>query len=228
MAVAFGHSSTGAASSATSLSFSHTATGDNLLVAVISARLVTGGCSTSDITNLAITYNSVSLSFNKGSTSGGVNASTGTCVFGYVMSLANPATGANTLSATWTGSAYVTISCMSFSGADGGIGTIVEQLTASGTTFTASQTITANDMLMGGVAIADLTTAFSMLNSNGIKVGDGGANTASGAETNTGSGSVTVNGSCSASQGKAFWAIPIIATGAAATTNNLSTLNVGT
>jgi hypothetical protein len=229
MAVAFGHSSTGSAASATSLSFSHTATGDSYLVAIISARLTTGGCSTSDITNLAITYAGVSLSFNKGSVSGGVNPSTGACVFGYVMSLANPTTGANTLSATWTGTASVTISVMSFSGA-GSIGTIVEHLTASGTTFTAAQTITANDMMMGGLAIADATTSYALVGSNQIEVSESN-NTGSGAVTNTGSGSVTVNGTCTASQAKAFWGIPLLASGSSSaikTFDGLATASVKT
>lgn len=193
---------------ATSKSCSFTNTAGNLMVVVISNRLTVGGCSTTDIDALSVTYNGAALSFLKGDTTDGVAGGSGTCVFGHVLYLTSPSTGANTLAMSWTGTARVAASIKTFSGANGGTGTIGE--TNSTGNFSLNSTITASDMLMGGLVVADNTSNYAMLDSNALETADAGGNTGSGANTNTGSGSVNVHGTYGAFR-RVFWAIPILA-----------------
>lgn len=192
------------ATAGTSLSFSHTNTAGNMLVVVVNARLFPGGCSAPDVTDLSVTYNGVAMSFDKGSTSGGVVQS---CVHAYLLHLANPATGANTLALSWTSTAHISVVAYTFTNASASLGTIVED---NGTgSFSASQTITANDMLFGGLGIADQPVNWSMANSNVLETGDAVGYTGASGETNTGSGSVNVSGTYAVFE-HVFWAVPIL------------------
>lgn len=188
----------------TSISFSFTNTAGTHLVAIISNRLTTAGCGTTDIDALSVTYNSVALSFLKGDTTDGVAAGSGTCVFGHLMELANPATGANTFALSWTGTADVSIIVRTFSGA-GGTGTILESITTG--SFSLSPTITSTEMAAGALALADSTPQYAMLDSNPEENAVENF-TGTGANTNTGSGAVEVHGTY-ATFSRIFWAFPI-------------------
>jgi hypothetical protein len=193
---------------ATSLNCTFTNTAGNYIVVMIANRLTVGGCGTTDIDALSVTYNGVALSFLKGNTTDGVIGGAGACVFGHLMALDSPATGANTLALSWTGTARVAVTVMSFAGKTG-IGTILED--NSNGNFTLSPTITSDDIVMGAASIADATANFACLQSNAQETADGGGNVGSCSNTNTGSGAVQVNGTYSCGGCSAlFWALPIL------------------
>lgn len=210
-ASAFGHSSGSNVSNTTSISFSHTATGDSLLVAMIQARATTGGCGATELTGFSATYNGTALSFSKGTADTSVtHVPASDCVHAKLMYLANPSTGANTFAASWTGNGYVAITVMSFSGA-GSLGTIGEQK-FTGTAHSASCTITSSDIAMGGIAFADLTTAVSSAESNYIETADAGGYSFSGSATQAyTTGTETVSFTTS-NYGAVTWCIPVLAT----------------
>lgn len=165
MSVAFdavGPSSAGASSTAsTSLSWSHTCTGSNL---VLIAAVAMGASVDTGITTAA-TYNSVSM------TSLGVVHS-GTLTAGYIQAwyLIAPATGANTLAITASGGTPGTLaggSC-SFTGAD--------QTTPMGTAFTGHDNNT--PVGTGSVSVTG-TTSGNMIFS-AICTGSGGESATTG------------------------------------------------
>jgi hypothetical protein len=198
-------------SGATSHSFSFTNTSGNYMLVVVQNRLTVGGCSTSDIDDLAVTYNGVALTFLKGSATDGVAGGSGTCVFGHLLGLSSPATGANTLSLTWTGTARVSVAVKTFAGV-GSLGTILESNSTGN--FTLSPTVTATDMVAGALALADNVTAFAMNQSNQVETSDSGGNVGAGMNTNTGSGAVTVSGTYGAFR-RIWWAVPLLEAGGA-------------
>ncbi len=112
MAVAFdavGPSSAGTAASGTSLSWSHTCTGSNLVLVVGVAIGIIGDSGKS----ASATYNGVAMT-----SAGVVHSGAGTDGFVQMFYLAGPATGANTVAITITGgSVDITGGSVSFTGA---------------------------------------------------------------------------------------------------------------
>ncbi len=203
---------------ATSLNCTFTNTAGNYMIVVMANRLNTGGCGTTDIDALSVTYNSVAMTFQKGTATDGVAGGSGTCVFGHLLTLASPATGANTLSLSWTGTARVALVVYSFSGVTTGIGTILESNSTGN--FTLSPTITADDTVFGGVVVADLATAFACTRSNISETADAGGNVGTCGTTNTGTGAVTVDGTYGAFR-RIFWAFAVLGGAAASTPQNV-------
>jgi hypothetical protein len=202
-AVALGNSSSGnTAGLATSLSFSHTATGDTMLVVMLTSRL---GCTATDITNVAVTYNGVAMSFATGTA--GTSIFSGDCAHSRLLYLPNPSTGANTLAASWTSNAYVSMIARSFSGADTSLGTLVWQNTAAAN-WTVTASISTGDMLLAMSSFSDVLSQLNSTESNYLEVGDGNQQTTS--ATDVGNGSVTVNGTARAF-GHLTLGVPILA-----------------
>jgi hypothetical protein len=215
---AVAHDSSGASTlevAGTSHSFSFTNTAGSFMVVVIENRLSSGGCGTTDIDALSVTYNGVALTFQKGTATDGVLGGAGACIFGHLLTLVNPATGANTLALSWTGTANVSVAVKTFSGA-GSIGTISEDISKGN--FTVAPTITADDLVMGALAIADNTANFSMNQNNQVETSDGGGNVGAGANTAAGTGAVTVSGSYNACCYALWWGVPILASVAVVST----------
>jgi len=179
MAVAVGHTSATdtASGSVTSLSYSHTATGDNYLIVQLSAR--------ANITSPSVTYNSVSMTLLVGPTS----PSAGQYAQQWVYGLANPSTGSNTVSISWTGSAGVASTAVSYTN----VASVNTPTQVQGNQ-TYTQTIGSNDMVVGLMAIPDApsngtwTPAYDVASTySGLR-----SATACGTNHNTGSGSVSV------------------------------------
>ena len=215
-AAAFGHSSAGNSSNTTSVSFAHNATGDSYLVAIFQTRATTGGCGATELTGFSATYNSVPLSFSEGTANTSITiVPASDCLHGKVMYLANPSTGSNTFSVSWTGNGYVAVTVMSFSGA-GSLGTIVRD-TSSGTTHSATASITSNDIAMGGLAFTELVANVSSAESNYIETADAGGFSLSAAATQSfTTGSETLSFTTPNTVG-ITWAIPVLATAVAGT-----------
>ena len=114
----------------TSLSYSHTCTGSNLVLLV--------GLMGGNLTGIGITYNSVSMTT--------VTSQNASYPPTYLCRLVNPATGANTVAASWTDSGRRASGAISFSGAN--------TTTPIGTTATFFSTAGNS----GGVATVTATT----------------------------------------------------------------------
>jgi len=177
-AVALGHTSASNddTGSATTISWSHTSTGDNELIVSAAMR--------GDVTNMSCTYNSVSMT----KIAGPLTCTAGAYNQQWVFKLANPSTGSNTVSCSWTTGARVAIVGTSYSGVVS-VGTPTQATGA----LSYSQTITANDMVVGVWSVADDIAMFSM-----TPTYDVGAHSTNyvGIEVNhnTGTGSVSVTG----------------------------------
>lgn len=204
-AVALGNTSTkGSTGVVTSLSWSHTATGDSLLVVGLNTRLA---CSATDVTGVTITYNGVAPT-------GYIVGSADTSVFGgdcghaRAVYWTSPSTGSNTISISWTGSARASAVAYSFTGADS-VGTAVEQ-TKSTANYDVAATITANDMVLGLGYFSDNVTLINSTESNYLEVQDSDVYEQTTGATDVGTGSVTISGTCRAF-GHSVFAIPIVA-----------------
>lgn len=104
MAIAFDAAANGSASPGTSITFSHTCTGSDLILLVFVGQ---GGTNADSVTG--ITYNSVSMTralFQAGST---------TAIWAYY--LINPSTGANNVVVSSSGSVFFRASSVSYTGA---------------------------------------------------------------------------------------------------------------
>lgn len=178
MAVALGHTSSGTrVGSTTSASWSHDATGDNLLIVVLSFR--------GNVSGVSVTYNGVAMTQ--------IGTET-TCTAGqyaqlWIFKLANPATGSNTVAVSWSGSQGCSGCSASYSGA----GTVsAPSITAGNKTY--SDTIGANDMIVGIMALADQPANGTWTPARDVDTGYSGVDsaTACGISHNTGTGSVSV------------------------------------
>ena len=147
MAVAFGHASSYGHDSATTASWAHDATGDNYLLVGLTFRAA--------VSSISITYNSVAMTQ--------ISTNNNTNDYQYVYELANPTTGSNTISVSWTTSTFGAHTAGSFSGYDskGTITTGTAPATTDNTTATA--TIVTDGMLAGFYGIPDTKTTFAVV-----------------------------------------------------------------
>lgn len=108
-----------------------------------------------------------------------------------VFGLASPATGSNTLAASWTTADHAGIGCVTLTGV-GSVGTADKAALASDTSnFTTTQTLAADDMMVGA--------GYTQINPAGLGVATGtersetaSASAAINVATNTGTGSTTI------------------------------------
>ena len=178
MAVAFGHASSYGHDSATTASWAHDATGDNFLIVSLCLRVA--------VTNISVTYNGVAMTQ--------ISANNNTYDYQYVYALANPATGSNTVSASWTTSTYGAHTAGSFSGYDS-TGTIATgTVPATTDDAVATATVAANGILAGffgnpdGTAFMAVTQGTERAESQSTDASTEGQSFG----TNTGTGSVNV------------------------------------
>lgn len=205
MAVAFGHSSQAQqAASITSKTWAHDCTGDNYLVVIITHRNNPGA--------ITCTYNGVSMTL--------LASESATYNWESMFGLASPATGSNNIAASWASGTNIGAVAMSFSGVSS-IGTAIKASVAgSSSNFsTTSETLTANDMLVGGAGVPDSGTPLSCI--TGTERVENGATTdaATNGATNTGTGGVVITWNyTSASDPKTWIAVKLVGAGAYSTT----------
>lgn len=141
---------------------------------------------TSAISGVAITYNGVSMT--------PVQGEAGASPFQYVFVLANPATGSNTLTATWSGGGANNFGVMpmTFTGV-GSLGTIDHNTFVSGTTsFSTTVTLGANDMLAAYGVYANGTAGNMGVSVGTLRQKLDTTSTIATSATNTGTGSIAV------------------------------------
>jgi hypothetical protein len=204
-AVAHGHSTageTGAGGPAyTSLSFSHDATGDSILLLGFNVR--------PDVTSLSVSFNSVAMSLVGSLVTGG-----DTLEHAYLYSLLSPSSGSYTVSISWSTSAALVAGATSYTGGYG-TGTF-----ASGDCGAGSASVT------GCTATATLASGeimHAMLASDGYEINtscvtgtqrsesqDVAAYAMQNTCTNTGTGSTNV--AWNGDWGKIWVAVPVTAT----------------
>lgn len=129
--------------SQTALSWSHTCTGSNLILIVGLSFRTLGSVPT----NVAVTYNGVGMTQVSTTQSAGVTASA-------MFYLANPATGSNTVAASWTNNNWCVGGAASFTGSAGTVGTPA----TFGSTSTTNPTVTVTSAT-GEIVIDTMATA---------------------------------------------------------------------
>ncbi len=214
-AVTFDAQSSGSGTATTNITWSHTCTGSNLILVV---EVVTNAASD---TVTGVTYNAVAM------TSAGA-ATLNTGVTSRIFYLANPATGAHTVSVTASGSAAIGGMSQSFTGA---AGTVNGRVVTTGSATTASLTVTSTsgDMVVdsfGQVSSLGGTTS----NQTNRSSTTAGINLAGDASTAAGSASVSMQYTgIPAATAWAYQAINVqqLAAPVASGTGNLSLLGVG-
>lgn len=193
------------ASNVTSLSTSVTNTSGTYLVAWLAVN-------TTSATNLAMTYNGVSLTQ--------VDTQSANTWTMAIFTLANPATGSNLLEGTWTTADHAIIGMATFTGV-GSVGSVNKGTSAAGTTsVSVTSTLGASDMLAGGIAYN--STAANLAVSVGAQRSEQGDTPTSGVATNTGTGSVSITWTRGGSATAAYMGIPLIASSGVA---NVKTVN---
>lgn len=205
MAVAFGHASDAQQGpSITSKSWAHDCTGDNYLVVIITHRNNPGA--------ITCTYNGVAMTL-LASESASFN-------WESMFGLASPASGSNNIAASWASATNVGAVGMSFSGVTS-IGTAIKASVAGSTSnfSTTSETLTANDMLVGGAGVPDSGTPLTVV--AGTQRAENGAITdaTTNGATNTGTGGVVITWNYnSAGDPKTWIAVKLVGAGAYSTT----------
>lgn len=187
MALAFDATSTSGATG-TSLSWSHTCTGNNRF-------LVVGLSSRSALGSPAVTYAGVAMTLHDSQT-----GATGGNAYWYY--LAAPASGSNTVSVTWTGSTDCRGGAVSFTGAKSTPGTAAKT-TSAGTSISIDVTSATGEIVVDVLSIAGGSTTATagagqterwnaLTGSPGVK---GSGSTEAGAATTTMSWSTITGGS---------------------------------
>lgn len=220
-------SNSGAFTNASSVSWSHTTTGSNL---ALSAGVPYYEFVTSD-NNVTATYNSVSMT-NRADIKAGVTPSYRSVMF----TLANAASGANTVALTFVGGAYGAAGVCSFSGTD-----IVDEFDVAGTNSSASATsiskaittLNANSFIVDSLKTGNTNTGLATTGANQTSRWDVlGSNTninAGSSMTTTTAGSYTPGWSWTTAAATAY-AVASINEGVAVkkkVVSNLLTMKVG-
>lgn len=171
----------------TSVTFSHTSDGNHLIVRVN----LRGSPS-----NVSVTYNSISVPL--------VIEKLGSFVYTAIFHLATPASGANNVVVSWTGSCSYEVNAVNYSGA----GDPTNSISASGTSAAPSVTVTSasgNLVIDSCVFFSIATLTVGAGQTQQVNENSGGANPVTGAGSyESGASSVTMSWSASGSD---FWAI---------------------
>lgn len=197
-AVAYGHASSGTALVDTSLSFSHDATGDDLLLVTCSFRDV-------NVSNVAITYDGVNMDAK-------ATATAGVLIYTHAFELASPSSGSNTVAVSWTtNSGGVTCTAISVSGSDGTTGTAdTGNAAASTDNFSTTVTLADGDMLVGfGSGLGTVSALAVVTGTQRVEAADAGGNVTVNGLTNTGTGSVSGTWSRAAADVATWVGIPV-------------------
>lgn len=160
---------------------------------------------TSAVTGVSISYNGVVMT--------PIQGEAGASPFQYIFALANPATGSNNFSASWSGGSAgnALLMMMTFTGV-GSLGTVDHSTFSSATTpFSTTVTLGANDMLAAFGAYNNGTVGNLAVSVGTERVEvDGGSAVASEA-TNTGTGSVSVTWTRAVSAVATAVGVPLLA-----------------
>lgn len=201
----------GTYTNATSKSWTHTCAAGSVLYVSLALRIVS-----SEATSISITYNGSAMTFVDSTVFDGVIA--GTKIVTYVHT--SPDSGANTVAASWTNGQTGGCGSVSFLGADGTNGTIVEAMEASGTpssTPTVTVSSQTGDLVYSALCVtsnAAPTAGDTERWNNGVALTCFGA-----ASTQTGAASVDMDWSTDGS----FYALhgfSVVQSGAAAAANH--------
>ena len=142
----------GAVLPGTSITYSHTCTGSDRI-------LIVGVCEagSTSATGMTVTYNGVSMTAVTGSPK-----ANGTSSQAWLFYLINPATGANNVVVSWTGSTYMRSISASYTGAkQSAQPNAHNEANATGTTITTTATSTENSCWNISFVAGDGATAFT-------------------------------------------------------------------
>jgi len=200
-AVTFGDSSSGSVFSDTTLTISHDASGDSVLLVSFNSRLA---CSSTDITGVSVTFNGDALTEVKSSTYAGG----GECAHMHLWKSTAPDSGTYDVVISWTGSAAVVGHVYSFAGADD-IDTVSESI-GGDSAWDISATLTSDDMLFGTVGQSQSTPDMTSTADNVLESNTSPDYVEILSATETGSGTVTISGT-SGGASAVRWGVPILA-----------------